>query len=120
MEIRVVEDRINHRRGRIRVLALALLATVAVFLLGAFGLTVRAEPVSPQLASGGEGDVQVVAANLGRNTHGLYLVDRSQGTICVYEYVPRERKLKLAAVRRYTFDVQLTEEKLKEVQTREP
>lgn len=120
MEIRAVEDRINHRRGRMQWIALALLATVAVFLLGAFGLTVRAEPASATSSDNAAGDVQVVAANLGRNTQGLYLVDRTQGTICVYEYVPRERKLKLAAVRRYSFDVQLTEEKLKEAQTREP
>jgi hypothetical protein len=38
----------------------------------------------------------------------------------VYQYVPRERKLKLTAVRRYAFDVRLSEENLKEVQAREP
>ena len=114
-----MEDVTNQRRNWIRVFAVALLATAAMFLLGAFGVAVRAEPASPP-SSDGSPDVQAVAANLGRSMYGLYLVDRAHGTICVYQYVPRERKLKLTAVRRYAFDVRLGEENLKEVQAREP
>lgn len=118
MEMRVVEDVTNRRLGWIRLWAVALLATTAVCLLGAFGWTVRAEPASFAPSTDG---VQAVAATLGRNTYGLYLVDHARGAICVYQYVPRERKLKLTAVRRYTFDVRLGgDEKLKEIQSREP
>jgi hypothetical protein len=114
MEIHVVKNPASHDLGWMRLAAIGLLAVVAICLLGAFGLSLRAESASEYSPTVQAGDVQVVAASLGRNLHGLYLVDRARETICVYQYVPRERKLKLTAVRRYAFDTRLDEKKLKE------
>lgn len=109
-------DGTNRRLDWIRTSIVAMLATAAVCLLGAWGLAAEAEPVMRQPAAPA-GDVQVVAASLGPDAYGLYLVDPARETICVYQYVPRERKLKLTAVRRYTFDVQVNEP---ELQKRQP
>jgi hypothetical protein len=53
--------------------------------------------------------VLVVSGQISHNAYGLYLVDYEQKTICVYQYTPKERNLRLVAARTYRFDVQLDE-----------
>ena len=53
--------------------------------------------------------VLVVSGQISSNAYGLYLVDYEQKTICVYQYTPKERNLRLVAARTYRFDVQLDE-----------
>ena len=53
--------------------------------------------------------VLVVGGQISAQTYGLYLVDYEQKTICVYEYMPKDRKLRLMAARTYRFDSQLDE-----------
>ena len=53
--------------------------------------------------------VLVVSGQISSQSYGLYLVDYEQKTICVYQYAPKERNLKLVAARTYRFDVQLDE-----------
>ncbi|MBN1554761.1 MAG: hypothetical protein JXA11_08445 [Phycisphaerae bacterium] len=101
--------------GWFRAATLVLLAATAVCLLGAWGLAADAKSVPSAQVTDAD-DVQVLAATLGRDTYGLFLVDHSRETICVYQYVPRERKLKLTAVRRYTFDARVDEPGLRTLQ----
>lgn len=118
MENSIVEDTARQGLGWFRGSVVALLAAVALCLLGTWAVRSAAAPPAwtPPPASP---NVEVLSGQLGRDIYGLYLVDRANGTICVYQYVPRERKLKLTAVRRYTFDVQLDETKRKELDKRE-
>jgi len=37
----------------------------------------------------------------------LYLVDLKRGTICVYQYLPASRRLRLMAARLFVYDQQL-------------
>lgn len=107
------------RVGVFRVwLVLALTAT-AVGLFGLLAADVFADDEGLSVATASPGSVQAVAAAMGRDGCGLYLVDSASGTICVYQYFPRERQLKLTAVRRYTFDLRCGQSEQKELQSRE-
>ncbi len=57
--------------------------------------------------SAGGGKVFAIAGQITADTYGLYLVDLESGTICLYEYVARERRLWLRAARTFRADVQL-------------
>ncbi len=83
----------------------ALLAIIAASLLVTLGLGAASAQVSTP--GGGNADVFVVAGQISRETYGLYLVDYKNSTICVYQYFPKSRKLRLMAARTYSFDVRL-------------
>ncbi|MCD4823415.1 MAG: hypothetical protein K8S55_02315 [Phycisphaerae bacterium] len=85
-----------------------LLAVIAVSLLVTLGLS-AASAEGGSVSSGGKDDVFVVAGQISRETYGLYLVDYKNSTICIYQYLPKTRKLRLMAARTYRFDVQLDE-----------
>ena len=102
-----------------RISAVALLGGFALCLLSTLALRSTAAPAAGPAAPQAGRNVEVHAGQLGRDIYGLYLVDHNYGTICVYQYDPRERKLKLTAVRRYSFDVQLNEAKPRETAPRE-
>lgn len=66
-----------------------------------------AQTAPPGVAVGGDG-LFAVAGQLSRDAYGVYLVDRRNGTICVYRYVGgRTPRLQLAAGRTFVYDVQL-------------
>ena len=48
-----------------------------------------------------------VPAQITRDTYGVYLVDPQSRTICAYQWLAGEHKLKLVAARSFAFDVQL-------------
>jgi len=49
-----------------------------------------------------------VTGPVGRDTHGIYLIDTVNQTLCVYEYRPSQKDLRLLAARELTHDVQLS------------
>ncbi len=86
-------------------LAVGLLALAAACLLVGIGMQGAAADEPPgAVGEGAAGSIVVVAGQITKDTYGLYLVDREHGTICMYEWLPRTRKLRLAAARTYLFD----------------
>lgn len=90
--------------GRVFWVAMVLLAGLtgglAVELL-------RSPPAAGQAAQAGASSLFVVPAQLSRDSYGLYLVDPQNSTICVYQYLVNERRLRLVAARTCLFDRQL-------------
>ena len=88
--------------------AVGLLAVIAACLLVEVGVTISSADRAPLAAGAAAGDsVLVVAGQVTRDTYGLYLVDQANRTICVYQWSPISRKLRLLAARTYTFDRKL-------------
>lgn len=88
---------------------IGLLTGVAAALLVVLGASAWAQeaPLAPIDQRGGH--VQVVAGQISDKTYGLYLVDHDKSTICVYQFLPNSRDLRLMAARTYRYDVQLDE-----------
>lgn len=85
-----------------------LLAVIAACLLVEVGLTASSAGGAPLAAGTAAGDrVLVVAGQVTRDSYGLYLVDQANRTICVYQWSPTSRKLRLLAARTYVFDLKL-------------
>lgn len=97
--------------GTLRLGVLAVLCMTAGALLT--GLIVSMDTAEAQSASFGAGSggpgVYIVAGQISSSTYGLYLVDYENQTICVYQYSPGDRKLRLMSARTYRFDVKLDE-----------
>jgi hypothetical protein len=85
-----------------------VLAAVAGGLLSQLLLSAR-DACAQQRAAVRAETVFVAAGQISDETYGLYLVDYENETICVYEYVPQDRRLRLRAARTYQFDAQLDE-----------
>jgi hypothetical protein len=85
-----------------------ILAAVAGGLLSELVLSVGDARAQQHTAVAGE-TVFVAAGQISGETYGLYLVDYENKTICIYEYVPQDRRLRLRAARTYRFDAQLDE-----------
>lgn len=91
-----------------RWLVVGLLAVIAACLLVEVGLTASSADNAPLAAGSAGGDsVLVVAGQVTRDSYGLYLVDQANRTICVYQWSPTSRKLRLLAARTYLFDTKL-------------
>ncbi|MCE5279591.1 MAG: hypothetical protein ABFD92_08555 [Planctomycetaceae bacterium] len=92
-----------------RWLIVFFLGAIAACLLAAVGA--GAIPALAQdgggVTSGAGGNLFAVAGPLTRTTYGMYLVDSRNGTLCVYEYEPANKKLYLRAARNVAFDLQL-------------
>lgn len=59
---------------------------------------------------GQSGKILAVAGKITSDTYGLYLIDRESGIITVYQWIAgRPGKLKLAAARNCSFDLELDE-----------
>jgi len=87
-------------------LAVGLLAVIAACLLVELGAATS--PARAQTGSGSDGKgLFVVAGQVTRDSYGLYLVDVANSTVCVYQYLPSTRKLRLMASRNFSFDRQL-------------
>jgi len=87
-------------------LIVALLAVIATCLVIEVG--VAASAASAQTAgTGGTPMVFAVAGKVTPETYGLYLVDLEHGNICVYQYLPANRRIRLMAARTFVFDRQL-------------
>ena len=97
------------RRGRpaaawLIVVLLTVIATVLVMEIG-FG----ASATHAQVGAAGKDNVFVVAGRVTPETCGVYLIDVEKRRIAVYQWLPSSRKLRLMAVRNYTFDLRLDE-----------
>ncbi|HNX27264.1 MAG TPA: hypothetical protein PKK48_07640 [Phycisphaerae bacterium] len=92
---------------RLGVLAVLFMAAGAL-LTGLFVSMDNAVAQTPAVGAGNNG-VYIVAGQISSNTYGLYLVDYENQTICVYQYSPGDRKLRLMSARTYRFDVNLDE-----------
>jgi hypothetical protein len=89
-----------------------VLVTVLSMAAGALlttALTGTTQAVGQESGKRSVDPVLVVSGQISSNAYGLYLVDYEQKTICVYQYTPKERNLRLVAARTYRFDVQLDE-----------
>ncbi len=84
-------------------LVVVLLGIIAACLLVEAGMGLA--PAQAQIAGTGKaGNVFAVAGQVERDTYGLYLVDLENSTICVYQYLPSVRKLRLMAARTTQYD----------------
>jgi hypothetical protein len=84
-----------------------LLSVIATCLLIEVG--VGASSATAQVTSVGGGDTLVVGGQITKDSYGLYLVDTKRQALCVYQWLPGTRKLRLMASRTFKFDVQLDE-----------
>ncbi len=84
----------------------AVVALLAWQLVSPAGL---ASAQSAASASSANGPVTAIAGQLTKDNYGLYLIDAQSGTICVYQYFPSDRKLRLMSARAFLFDRQLDE-----------
>jgi hypothetical protein len=82
-----------------------LLTVIATCLLIEVGL--GTSPATAQVTSVGGGDVLVVGGQITKDSYGLYLVDTKRQALCVYQWLPGTRKLRLMAARNFNYDVQL-------------
>ena len=84
------------------VVILSVIATCLVLELG-FG----ASSATGQVTSVGGNDMLVVGGQITKDSYGLYLVDMKRQSLCVYQWLPGTRKLRLMAARTFAYDVQL-------------
>lgn len=85
-----------------------MLGGILVVLLGRSGgtsLLPAAFAQQPPIAGGG--GVYVMPGQVQSNVWGAYLLDIDNKTICVYQYFPGEKKLRLSAARSYKYDTRL-------------
>ena len=82
-----------------------LLSVIATCLLIEVGF--GASSARGQISSADGGDIMVVGGQVMKDSYGLYLVDRKNRTICIYQWLPATRKLRLMAARTFSYDVQL-------------
>jgi len=92
------------------VVLLSVIATCLLVQAGVATSAARAQISSAnRVGSAGEGGVFAIAGQVTPDTYGLYLVDSGNATICVYQYLPGTRQLRLMAARTYAYDRQLDE-----------
>lgn len=98
------------RRWRGRWLVLMALGALATGLLVEAGRSLADDgrPLQP-VPGGGDGSILAVTGEIGRDSYGIYLVDLSNQTICVYQYQTAQKTLKLLAARTFAYDTQLDE-----------
>lgn len=108
----------RRRVGRWTLVGLLSLAAVGLLMEAGLGISSAPAPPAASAPAGGEpsvggvgsaGGIIVVAGQVTAESYGLYLIDLKAGTISVYQYLAGARKLRLLAVRNFTFDVQLDE-----------
>ena len=76
--------------------------------VGALTMQLLSAPAAAAAAgAAGEGKVFAIAGQVSADSYGVYLVDLEKGTMCLYEYVARDRRLWLRAARTFQADVQL-------------
>ena len=88
-------------------MVVVLLAVIATALVMTIGLDPPA--AYAQVSAADRAGVFVVAGKVTPETYGMYLVDTGKHRIAVYQWLPNSRKLRLMAVRNYTYDLRLDE-----------
>lgn len=90
----------------VMVVVLSVIATCLVLELGYGASRATAQVTS---IGGGGNDMLVVGGQITKDSYGLYLVDMKRKSLCVYQWLPASRKLRLMAARTLEYDVQLDE-----------
>lgn len=88
-----------------------VLSALAGALLGQVVMT-QDQAQAQVVTAGSRASVFAVAGQLSRDAYGVFLVDSSNSTMAIYEWVPDKvqgRKLKLVASRSFFYDLQLDE-----------
>ena len=85
----------------------AVLSVIAACLMLELGF--GASSATAQVTSVGGNDMLVVGGQITKDSYGLYLVDMKRQSLCVYQWLPGTRKLRLMAARTFKYDVQLDE-----------
>lgn len=101
------QRRLDGQGPAVKWLLVILLGMIAAYLFVEAGFGVS--EAGGQVGQGRGGDLLAVAGQITSDTYGIYLLDRTSGTMCVYQWLPSARKLRLMAARNYTFDLQLDE-----------
>lgn len=83
----------------------AILLLVVLVLLSRSELSSAA--MAQNLPAATPGQVIVSPGQLSTNTWGCYVLDTRTGTLCVYQYAPGDKMLRLQAARGYEQDLQL-------------
>ena len=92
---------ISRRTRWLIVGGLALLTAGTLVQLG------RAVDDAPGPGFAAPSNVMAVTGQITRDSYGIYLVDLNNQTLCVYQYVSPQKKLRLLAARTFAFDSQL-------------
>jgi hypothetical protein len=87
----------------------AVLAAILLVLVGrgSSPAFLPAAMAQNQLPIGGGAGVFLVPAQFAPQVFGCYLMDIDAQTICVYQYLPPDNKIKLVAARSFRYDRQL-------------
>jgi len=89
-------------------MVVVLLAVIAACLMIEVGASVASGRVGQRGDSAaGNSTTLAVSGQISRDSYGLYLVDLENRTICVYQWLPTLRELRLAAARTYIYDREL-------------
>jgi hypothetical protein len=83
--------------------ALAVAAGALLWFAGAGA----AQDARPAAGSAEGQSVLLVAGQVTSDSYGLYLVDTRSRTMCVYQWQPASRKMRLMSARFYGYDLQL-------------
>jgi len=101
------ETRVTSHRPMVQWVIVAVLLVIAACLVLELGL--GASWAAAQVTSVGGNDMLVVGGQITKDSYGLYLVDMKRQSLCVYQWLPGTRKLRLMAARTLKYDVQLDE-----------
>ena len=97
--------RVTSRTPMVQWIIVVLLSVIATCLLMELGF--GASAATAQVTSVGGSDMLVVGGQITKDSYGLYLVDTKKQALCVFQWLPRTRKLRLMAARNFEYDVQL-------------
>ena len=86
---------------------IALLSMIAICLIIELGTSTAAATLNTANVCPSGGSVLAVAGQVTRDNYGLYIVDTDEKTICVYEWAPSAKVLRLVAARTYKHDRRL-------------
>ncbi|MDP6543108.1 MAG: hypothetical protein QGH60_03900 [Phycisphaerae bacterium] len=101
------EKRVTSHPPVVQWVLVVILSVIATCLLLELGL--GASSATGQVTSVGGNDMLVVGGQITKDSYGLYLVDMKRQSLCVYQWLPGTRKLRLMAARTLKYDVQLDE-----------
>ena len=97
-------------------MAIALYVNAAVLIVGALYLAAGnaslmpsaiAQQVQPRNLPAASAAISMIPVQMSINTWGCYVLDAEAQVLCVYQYVPGERLLRLQAARNIAYDRKL-------------
>ena len=101
------KTRVTSQTPMVQWVIVVILSVIAACLVLEVGF--GASSATAQVTSVGGNDVLVVGGQITKDSYGLYLVDIKRQSLCVFQWLPGTRKLRLMASRTFKYDVQLDE-----------